>query len=55
MDEDNEKLDEHAMDETTSSLCRHSVLRCASFCTSVLPEIHVRYNLQFFLWLKCQP
>jgi len=55
MDEDNEKLDEHAMDETASSLCRHSVLRCASFCTSVLPEIHVRYNLQFFLWLKCQP
>jgi len=27
MDEDNEKLDEHAMDETASSLCRHSVLR----------------------------
>ncbi|RLN04807.1 hypothetical protein C2845_PM13G16730 [Panicum miliaceum] len=27
MDEDNEKLDEHAMDETDSSLCRHSVLR----------------------------
>ncbi|PUZ53384.1 hypothetical protein GQ55_5G048200 [Panicum hallii var. hallii] len=27
MDEDNEKLDEHAMDETDSLLCRHSVLR----------------------------
>ncbi|OEL31037.1 hypothetical protein BAE44_0007944, partial [Dichanthelium oligosanthes] len=27
MDVDNEKLDEHAMDETDSSLCHHSVLR----------------------------
>ena len=41
MDEDTEKLDEHAMDETDPSLRRHSVLRYSSFCTSVLPEIHV--------------
>ena len=27
MDEDNEKLNEHSMDETDSSLCRYSVLR----------------------------